>query len=85
MLSENQALSTFIDDPTLNKKQKAGKALPFSHKMVLNDSLFLCKCDHSSGSLNDVLKAKKCSETTINLFSKEIMIVCNNLSSIGVY
>ena len=52
-------------DPTLNKRQKTGKAISFYWVYAV-----YVLCIPVPAAMNDVLKAKKYSEVTVNLFSK---------------
>lgn len=65
MMSDQEVLSTFMSDPTLNKRQKECECngLFRKKKKVNMDSLY-------PAALKDVLGAKKYSSITVNLFSK---------------
>ena len=63
MMSEHQALSIFMNDPTLNKKQKTSK----------HDCIVMCGSFIGAiliAALKNVLGSIKFSEITVNLFGE---------------
>lgn len=74
MMSEQERLSAFMKDPTLNQRQKTGPLIDVAYvpRYYNLSTLFFCLA-----TMKDVLGALKYSDVMVNLFSKyTLVLVC---------